>query len=336
VSIATASNNYILGVHKQTNESTVGTVASYGVPVYSADVGPRKEARRIEVTDAASWEGDIYYGPSSWSAQAEFPAFADSLGRFLQLLWPTDTTTGAGPYTHTFSGLGGTQSWCALYARWGAGSKKHTFGKGQATGISFAVDQDGGPLRVGFSATGQTVTDESSTVTTTNALTDGHLTLQASGASFYFDPDTPNSAPGSSAESFTSFNLQIDRAITPQPTVDSPTVSILGQGKGSTTLSMSMLYSSWDVFNASYFGAVAGTSLSSTKVQGAAKLTFKHTVQAGWNLSLYLPAVTFMVEPPQPNPSGDALQFTVNGYVEKPSSGDHVQPVLINAVSGSY
>ena len=156
MTIAPPSNNYIVGIHKQTNEATVGTVADYSFPVFAADIGPQKDAKRLELTDAASIEGDIYYGPSSWRGSLEVVAHATALGHQLQGMWPTDTKTGVGPYVHTFSGLGGTQSWRSVYTDWFT-TYKQTFGKGLTTGLSFRADQEGGPIHVIETLIGQEV-----------------------------------------------------------------------------------------------------------------------------------------------------------------------------------
>lgn len=335
--VVTPANNYLLGIHKQTNESTVGTVADYTLPVYSADVGPRYDLRRVEVTDAASIEGDPYKAPSYWTATTEFPAFAASLGVFLQSLWPTDTTTGAGPYTHTFSALGGTQSWIALYTDWpGAGPEEFTFGKGLGTGITFTATADGGPLRVGYTAMGQTHVDENHTVSNDDDLTDGYFSLQLASTTIELDFDTPNSNPSGAVTNIRDVSISVTRNATPEPTADATTVSNIGLGKVSTGGTMTMLYSSWDAYQASYFGAVGGTSLSNTIVYGALDLNFKHSVQATWTFELYVPKVQFLVAPPQPDPSGSALVQNVTLNMAAPSSGSRVQPILVNAVSASY
>ena len=106
--LTTPGNSYTVAIDKQTDEATVSATADYGFPTYEgASLGPVYEERRIAVTDAASIQGDISKGPTYWEASFEAPMFAESLGRLLQSLWPTDTITGAGPYVHTYSGLGG-------------------------------------------------------------------------------------------------------------------------------------------------------------------------------------------------------------------------------------
>jgi hypothetical protein len=337
VPVVTPANSYLLGIFKQTNEATVGTVATYSLPVFSADVGPRYDLRRVEVTDAESIEGDPYKAPSFWTATTEFPAFANSLGTFLQSLWPTDTTTGAGPYVHTFSGLGGTQSWIALFSEWvNASNYEQTFGKGIATGITFAATADGGPLRVGFTAMGQTVTKQANTVTTANVLTDGYYSLQLTSASIEADFDSPNANPAVPITNVRDVSINVARGATPEPTADGTTVTNIGLGKVTSGGSLTLLYDTFGAYEASYLGSVGGTTLSPTILYGALALNFKHSVSATSLLEIYVPKVQFMVTPPTPDPSGAALTQTVTLNMAKPTTGSRVQPILTNDVSASY
>lgn len=334
--VVTAANSYLLSIHKQSNEATVGTVGDYSVPVYSATVGPVADVRRIAVTDGSSIEGDPYKGPSSWNAQAEFPAFAAPLGTFVQSLWPTDTKTGAGPtYNHAFSGLGGTQSWVALYSEWvNASNYEQTFGKGLCTGMTFSADAEGGPLKIGYSAIGQTVTKQANTVTTANTLTDGYYTLV--GGSVKADFDTANTLPpGTTITNVKDVSVTVNRGVTPEPTADAATVTNLGQGLVTTNFTMTLLYDTFDAYAASYFGAVAGTSLSATLVKGALELNFVHSV-AAWTFQLQIGSAVFFVGVPTPDPSGSALTLAVTGYATTPTSGSHVIPTIVNAVSAAY
>jgi hypothetical protein len=339
VPIATPNSSFLLGIAKQTNEATTAAVATYSVPVYSANVQPLYDERRVEVTDASSIQGDVFKGLTYWTGEAEFPAYSRSLGRFLQSLWVTDTTTGAGPYVHTFSGLGGVQPWIALYTEWpGAAAFEQTFGKGQATGMGFTADQDGGPLRIRFTAMGQTPSVASYTVTTADDLTQGYFTLQSATATIKSDLDTPNVTPTVSQTNVQSVAINLDRAATPVPTADGTTVTNIGVGKATPTGTATFIYpdgAGWESFRATFYGAVAGTAVSPTVVTGALKLNFTHTTAAD-TFSLYMPAVQFKATSPAPSPSGDPIIFDVALNIQKPTSGDHIVPVLTNSVSTSY
>jgi hypothetical protein len=338
VPLVTPNNNFLLGIAKQTNEATPATNATYSVPVTAAELDGRFELNRIEVTDAESIQGSPYKTPSYWQGSGiEFPAFAAPLGAFLQSLWPTDTITGAGPYTHTFSGLGATQSWYSLFREFpGAGAKEQRFSKGLGGSISFSGDGSGGPLRVSYGAMGQTYADLSYTPGTTSVLSDGYFGTQLTGASIEADFDTPNVNPSTPITNVRSYNITVERNLSAEATADGIAVANLSQGRVVASGSLEMLYSSWDAYNATHFGAVAGSSQSATIVYGALAINFKHSVNAGWTFELYVPAVMFQVNPVVPGTDGGPLTQSVTLNIDKPTSGSVVQPILINAVATAY
>ena len=289
------------------------------------------------MTDAASIQGDVAKGPTYWTAEAEFPAFGDSLGRFLQSMWVTDTTTGAGPYTHTYSGLGGTQPWVALYSEWpSAGAFEQTFGKGQATGMTFSATADENPLRISYRATGQEPSVATYSVTTADDLSDGYFTLRSATANIEADFDTPNANPTVAITNVTAVSIDVDRPATPVLAADGVNVRYIGAGKVVPSGTMTMVWADWDAYRASYFGSVGGSTASATVVTGALDLNFKHTSQATWSFELYVPAVQFRVAPPTPDPAGGPLTLEVTLNIQTPTTGSHVQPILINSTSASY
>ena len=65
-------------------------------------------------------------------------------------------------------------------------------------------------------------------------------------------------------------------------------------------------------------------------------MNFVHTVTGTWTFKLTIPKVWMKITPPQPDPAGSPLILTVEGEILKPAAGDHVQPVLTNAVTPAY
>jgi hypothetical protein len=338
VPVVAANNNFLLGIAKQTNEATTASTATYSVPVFGG-VGatPTYEEGRVEVTDASSIQGDSYKKPSSWMAETRFPAFSRSLGTFLQSIWPTDTATGTAPTkSHAFSGLGGTQPWMAVYREWpGAGAFEETFGKGLATGIGFSATQDGGPLEIRYTAIGQTPTVAAYTVTTADDLTQGYFTLQSATATIKTDLDTPDVTPTVSATNVQAVTINVDRNASMVPTADAVTLTNVSVGKVVPSGTATFIWNDWDAYRATFYGAVAGTAASAVTVNGALKLNFTHTTEVS-TFSLYVPKVQFKATSPEPSPSGDPITFEVALNIQKPASGDHVQPTLINNITPAY
>lgn len=337
-SVVTAANNHLVAIAKQTNGVTPAVNATYSLPVYAAELDGRFDLARVEVTDAESVQGDPYKQPSYWQgAGIEFPAFAAPLGAFLQSLWPTDTLTGVGPFTHTFSGLGGAQSWYTLFHEWPtAAAKERRFSGGLGSSMTFSGNAEGGPLRIGYEAMGTTYEDLAYTGGAISALSDGWFQLQLAGATIEGDFDTPNVNPSTALTNIRNYSVTVTRNLTVEPTADSATVALLGQGRVEATGTLEMLYNSWDAYNATHFGSIAGTSQSATIVYGALDFNYKHTIQAGWTFELYIPRVFFSIQPVVPNPDGSALTQTITLEIAKPTTGSLVQPILVNAVTPAY
>jgi hypothetical protein len=330
--IATSAGAYTVGISKQTNETTIPTAAEYSLPVFSGRPQPVQTTSRVEVTDAASIVGDPYKNPDErWEADIVFPAFGAALGRFLQSLWPTDTITGAGPYTHTFSGLGATTPWVAMYDDFTNATLEQTYEAGQCAGMTFSVDENGGPLRVGYRAVGKKPTVASYTETTPQTLALGYFTAQ--GATLKFEEDNATPATHTNIQQVA---VVVDRPVTPLATADGLSVANLGITRLTPSFTMQLIWENWDAYRNTFFGTVSGSVPDDAFAIGSVELNYVHTVQAGWSFKLTLDKVWMRVTPPQPDPAGSPLILAIDGDILLPASGSHVKPVLINAVAVAY
>lgn len=329
--IVTPANNWTVGLAKQAAEGTIATVATYEFPVFSGRPQPVQSIARVEVTDAASIVGDPYkQSGEHWEATFDIPAYANVLGALLQALWPTDTISGAGPYTHTFSGLGSAPSWYALYQT-APGSMLETFEGGLSAGLGFSFDETGGPLRIQGKFVGKRPTKAAHTITTNVALTDGFFT--ATGGVLKYEEDNATPVTATNIQKAT---VTVDRAASALATADGVSVAYMAQGRVDPSFTLTLLYSTWDAYQATFYGSTTGTAPSSTIVKGSVELNFVHSVQAGWSFKLTIPSAVLAADPPQPDASGGPLTVNINGYATRPGSGDHVAPVLINAVASAF
>ena len=340
--LVAASNSYIEGIAKQASEGVVPATATYSFPVFSTrPTGPVWEPRRVEVTNSSSIEGDPTKGPVSWEANSVVLGSDSMLGALLVGMWPTDTPSGTAPSRlHTFTGLGSTPPWIALYSMYVNANYEQTFGKGLLTSLTFTAGPDQDPLQVGFTAIGQETTGATTSAfpaTTVTDLVDGFFTLHSATASIQADLDTPNVNPAGNITNVRDVSINVTRAGTPEATATGVNVTNLGLGKVTRGGTMNLLFDTFDAYRGSYFGTVAGTALSATILYGALELNFVHTVSATSLFSLYIPKVGFRAPtPPSVNPSGDAMIQPVELLIAQPSSGDSVQPTLTNNVTAAY
>lgn len=330
--LAELANNWLVGLAKQSAEGTIPTTSDYALPVFSGRPQPVQTIDRVQVTDAASMIGDPFKaGDEHWVADLVVPAFAAPLGRILSMLWPTDTISGTGPYTHPFSGLGSATAWFAAYSDVLAGALDETFEAGKCTGLSFSADGSGGPLRVGVRMIGKRPTVAAWTIGGQAVLGDGYFTAKGATLKYEVDAGTPVAETN-----IGSFAVDIAREGAPIPTADSVSVSLIRQGLVVPSFTMQLIYEDWEAYRATFYGAVGGSTPSTTIVAGSVELNFVHSVQAGWSFKLEIPKAVLAAEPPQPDAGGSELIVPINGYCMKPATGDHVKPTLINAVATAY
>jgi hypothetical protein len=329
------SNNFIWGVSKQTNEATVATTEQYGLPVYSGRSMPVQSTARVEVTDATSMAPDPYkQGDEHWAADVVVPAFGAPLGRLLSGLWTTDTISGAGPFVHTFSALGTSAiNWFTTYnTDLLGGSAEETFEAGIMSQFSISGDGTGGPARVGVQYVGKRPSYAAFTNATPQVVaTDGYYTF--SGAVLQYEVDSSTPVTETNIQSLT---LTVPRPVTPIATADSVSVNFLSLGKIEPTVSMTLLMDDHEAYRATFFGAVGGSAPSSTLVKGSVKFNLVHSITGTHSASFTMDSVILMAEPPQPDPAAAPLTVTINGVITKPATGDHVKPVVTNAVAVAY
>ena len=329
----TPSNQFIWGLAKQTNETTPNTTEQYGLPVYSGRSMPVQTTARVEVTDATSLAGDPYkQGDEHWEADVVVPAFGAPLPKILVGLWPTDTVTGAGPFTHTMSGLGATPSWFTTFnTDLLAGAVEETFEAGIMSEFSISGDGTGGPARVGAKYVGKKPTIATYTNATPQVIgTDGYFTFSGAVLQYEVDAGTPVTETN-----IQSLSLVVPRPVAPVATADSVSVNFLALSKIEPTVSMTLLMDDHEAYRATFFGAVAGSTPSATLVKGSVKFNLVHSITGTHSASFTMDSVILMAEPPQPDPAASPLTVTINGVITKPASGDHVKPVVINAIAAA-
>jgi hypothetical protein len=327
------SNNFIWGLSKQTNESTVNTTEQYGLPGFSGRSMPVQSSARVEVTDATGKVADPYkQGDEHWEADVVVPAFGAPLPKILVGLWPTDTVTGAGPFTHTHTGEAATPPWFTTYnTDLLAGSVEETFEAGILSEFSLSGDNTGGPARVGAKYVGKRPTIASYTNATAQVTgTDGYFTMSGAVLQYEVDSGTPVTETN-----IQSISLVCSRPVTPVATADSVSVNYLALGKYEANVTMTLLMDDHEAYRATFYGAVGGSTPSSTIVSGSVKINLVHSITGGHSASFTMDKVWLQAEPPQPNPDASPLTVTINGMVQKPASGDHVKPVVINAIAAA-
>jgi hypothetical protein len=330
------SNNFIVGLHKQTNEATVGTVADYSYPLLTGDrPAPVQDTALIQVTDAASIQGDSFKNAGEhWEATTVSAAHDALLGTMLVSMWPTDTPSGAAPSRlHTFTGLGSTPPWMSMYTNEQSAALSETFAKGICSGIEFEFNTER-PLRVTYHCVGETPSVAAFTVTTATTLADGFFApLAPANTLLKFDEDTSTPATHTN---IVSGKLSVMRDVTPVMTADGATASFLGQGLVTITGHLQVVWTDYDAYRTTYYTAAAGSTAGPTWPAGSVDLTFGHSSSATSILELKVDKCLFSTTAPPPDPQASQLLMDIDLLVNKPASGDHFKPLLTNNVTAAY
>jgi hypothetical protein len=334
--LSLASNNDIIGLHKQTNEATVGTVADYSFPLLTGDhMAPVQDTAAIQVTDAASIVGDSFKNAGEhWEGMVVTPAFDAMLGTMLVSMWPTDTPSGVAPSRlHTFTGLGSTPPWMSMYENFASASLSQTFAKGICSGIEFEFDTTR-PLRVTYHMVGETPSVAAFTVTVAQTLLDGFFApLAPANTLLKFDEDTSTPATHTN---IVSGKISVMRDVTPLMTADGATVNFLAQGLLVVSGHLQVVWTDWDAFKTTYYQAAAGTTAGATWPAGSVDLLFGHTTSATSLFEIKLDKCLFSTTAPAPDPQASPLLMDIDLLVNKPAAGDHCKMLLTNNVTPAY
>src|SRR5262245_7912528 len=249
--LAPQTGRYLVGIHKQSAEGTVGTVSDYTFPLLTGEGRPQPEQDTsvLAMTDAASIQGNVFKTAGErWTTDFHTAAWDDALGVMLVGMWPTDTPSGTAPNRlHTFTGLGNVPNFMAVYAdEFSSGSLSETFGKGICAGIEFDFTNDKRPLEVIYHAVGQTPTVATFTSTTTKSQTDGFFApLAAANTSFKFDEDTGTAATHVNVQAG---HISVMREVTPVLTADGVNVGYLAMGLVVCTAHLDLVWENWDAY----------------------------------------------------------------------------------------
>ena len=209
---------------------------------------------------------------------------------------------------------------------------EETFEAGLQSEFSLTGDNTGGPARVGVKYVGKRPTIASYTNATAQITgTDGYFTMSGAVLQYEVDSSTPVTETN-----IQSISLVVTRPVTAIATADSTSVNYLALGKIDATVTMTLLMDDYEAYRATFYGAVGGSTPSSTIVAGSVKINLVHSITGTHNASFTMDKVWLQADPPQPDPAASPLTQTINGLVMDPPSGDHVKPIVVNAIATTY
>ena len=325
-----------VGIAKQTAEGTPNTTPTYALPLYSGLPGPVQEVARFNVTDINNVIPGMVKTDTHWEADVVVPAIPGSSGSFIKGILPTDTKTGAAdPYTHAFTPAGADAFFTLVSRR--PGDLYEQYADGLLEELRFEISPDE-PLKLGLRWKGKaaTVLGSAYTPTTRETLTSTGEYFTPAGGSLKLDVAA---TPATTVRvNIVSGTIRIARTTELVHTAESVSPGLISRGRYEVGVALETVWQDFDAYRATYYGAVAGTSQSSTIVMGS--ISFKFVANGNptnHDLTVAIPNVALLVpEPPMPDPSGAPYKVAIDGIAAQPSSGSIVTADLRNAVSTAY
>jgi hypothetical protein len=335
-------NDAEVGVDVQAGENSLAANPEHAFPIVSGLPKPVQDGADIEVSDTTPLVTGFYKKKQWWEADLVWYALPRSLGHFIKGILPTLVTTGAGPYTHTFTpdttGTYNTPPFLTLFSRRPGGPLFEKFGDGTVTDLEFNFSQ-GEMLQTHCKLMGYTPSVLGSTYTAgvTEAITSAGTYLTYVGATVKIEEDsqTPATTNGGYVQSGT---LGFHRAVSlEQTTALNP--SHRGVGKFSVGGNFDVLWYNYEAYRATYYGAVGGSASSLVPVFGSLDFLFQvgPTADATQTLQIQFPQTQlYLNEPPDSNTSGDPVHVAIDLKTSKPTSGSQATVILKTILPATY
>ncbi len=130
--------------------------AFYTLPYYSYSVSPTGELANDEAIYGDAFPGEVVQGLRNLAGSFEVPMGLDSIGWHLAQILGLPTTTGTGPYVHTFAAAAQPSILLATHGISHGGVGQHfTQDTLATTGMEISAQKNGTRQRVTFNATGR-------------------------------------------------------------------------------------------------------------------------------------------------------------------------------------
>lgn len=302
-------------------QTTFGTAESaadglfHALPFYSYNVTPSGELANDDANYGDAYPGDVIAGLRNLAGAAVVPMGLDSIGWHLSQLLGTPTTTGTGPYTHSFVAAAQPAILLATHGISHAGVAKHfTQDSLFMTGMEIQAQKNGQRQRVTFNMAGREEIKAGATLDTTPV-------------SFSADP-VPVGFQGT---------LLMDDSVVASVTQASLTLNTGREADQETLNGLATAAAAdpgfWDL-NGALTARFRDTTLYDLASAGTAfALKLKWTISAGYDLQIEVPSA--LLERTGHAVEGrDIISSSFNWRANRPASGvELVEITLINATA---
>lgn len=300
------------GVAKQSASGTIAANPTFAHGLMSGSpikVEPTQSP--LEVTAAKRTAYNVVRDTVNNGAEITAPAYMKSIGLWLLGALGTDTATGAGPYTHTYST--GDLPYLSIFAK-GIDSTIEAVRDCKIDELTLKWDNSK-PLEASMKAVG-TVFSYPSTFTPTTDETGSEAFLVPIGGTFQYDVIGSTLATAR----IVGGELTIKNNVSPIDPSSSIEAGDVWEGIQEHTLKLTIVPDSLSDFRKTVTGSGSGTSVTSVVPTGSVSLSFKENNGTG-TLAVTGSKIAFLTSFPDADPKGGAVQIELVGTAVMPAGG---------------
>lgn len=287
---------------------TLTATSAYKMPFAGGNINPVRDTDQLSETDSSRDQGITYVKTSGVEGSPEFYVRDASIAFWLFMALGADAVTGTTPnFTHVI-----TPSNALPYVTVWRDLADTLYEQYRDCKVgSLAIKAEAGmPLMAtagiqGLQATRLTVAPDT-------ALP---VALQ-SGAVYNYNNATVTLGGGATAL-VRSFDLTIENNISRQQTDDIVPYDVV-EGTREVSLSFDLIFETLDQYNNFHYGAIAGTTISSTVFTTSALFSFD--LGTNNSVAFSLPSIAYTEFPIEPSPGGDPIVASVSAVAQRGGS----------------
>lgn len=317
----------LIGVAKQAARGTLAANPTFAHGLSGGSpISVEPEQNVLEVTSGKRVQSAMTRDSVANGAAVQAPAYMKSLGLYLLGALGSVTTTGTGPYVHTYAT--GDLPYLSIFAK-GIGADIEAVRDCKIDELTLSWE-GASPVQISASASG-TVFSYPATFTPTTEETGSTSFLVPVGGTFEVDVvgSTPVSARVVAGELVIRNNVE---AVNGSAAIEAADIV---EGIQEHTLSLTIVPDDLAAFRKVITGSASGTSVSGSVPYGSVNLVFKENGGTG-QLAVTGAKVAFMTAIPEVSTTGGAVQIELAGTAVMPSGGTAPLVYALTNAQASY
>lgn len=303
----------LVGIAKQASKGTIAANPTFAHGITGgASVSVEPSQAPVEVTNSKRAATNMYRDAVMAGGTVQSLAYMKSVGLYLLGAMGTDTVTGTGPYTHTYST--GDLPYLSLFTK---GLDSTIEGIRDCKVDELTLKWDGSkPVELSAKLNG-TVFSYPATFTASTDETGSDAYLIPVGGTFQYDPIGSSMA----SAAVVAGEITIKNNVSPIDLSASVEAADVWEGVQEASFKLTIIPDSLADFRKVITGSAAGTSVTGTVPVGSVSLAFKENAGGTGTLTVTGSKVAFLTAFPEGNPKGGAVQIELAGTAVIPSGG---------------